>query len=169
MLKQSQTSLGETSITALTTMDDASPSVLHADRAHRDHPSRGSTGRHAHTGETLGVCQRRLMPRASATLLSREQGLDPQSLRLHAPGLCSGSPRAHHRARRFLPCCPPTDAHTRTIIFPCKAPGRSRAHGPRLTTRPHGVKAQGLAVPRRRQQEQVSLELMPTLLLSQVM
>src|SRR5882672_2166181 len=100
MLKKSQSSREETSITAMATMDAASPSLLRTDRAQRDHPTRGSTRSNAQAGEALWIGKRRLVQREAPTLLIRETCLNPQSCALQATSVLGCSPIRDQRAGR---------------------------------------------------------------------
>jgi hypothetical protein len=87
VLKESHAELEETSITAVTTMEDPYPSLFHAYRTQRDNPNIGSTRSNEQAREPLRIGKMRLMQMKASTFLVREQGFSPKSLGVQATRL----------------------------------------------------------------------------------
>jgi len=120
VVKQSQSELEQTAVTAITPMEHAHPAVLLTERTQIDAPDVGATGGQPHTRETCGVCQRRCRSMEAATFLVRAKSGTPQPLRLQATCLGCRRQIREHIQRSLLPCGPATaePARPRSLFRP---------------------------------------------------
>src|SRR2546426_5123834 len=84
----------------------------------------------------------RLVQMEATTLLLREKRLNPKSFAIQATGVLGCSHIRDQIDGLFLPLCPTTNAHNRTILFPGKQHLRSLNEASWLDTRPQGVSSQ---------------------------
>src|SRR6266850_7090133 len=126
VLKKSPSSLEETSITAMATMEEASPSRLRTYRAQRDHPNRGSTRRTEPARAPLRIGKMRGRPMKASTFLVRAKGCEPKARGVPATRLLGCSPSGDQIPGRFPSLGPTTDEPNRSIRCACKPPLRYR-------------------------------------------
>src|SRR5467141_1788702 len=104
----------------MATMDDAYPSLLRTYRAQIDKPNIGSTRSNEQTREALRIGKMRFVQMEATTLLIREKCLNPKSFAIQATSVLGCSHIRDQIDGRFLPLCPTTNEHNRTIRFPGK-------------------------------------------------
>src|SRR5207245_11092999 len=92
----------------------------------------------------------RFVQMEATTLLIREKRLNPKSFAIQATGVLGCSHIRDQIDGLFIPLCPTTNEHNRTLRHPGKQHLRYLNQGSWLDTRPQAVETKGLAAPPRR-------------------
>src|SRR3954451_19538137 len=111
----------------------------------------------------------RFLQMEPATFLVREKGFNPKAFGIQPTRLFSDTHIADQIQRVMIALRPTTDEHNRPIRGLCKVDIREGYQRARLDTRPQGIEAKGLALPRGRHMTPGATPIRPTRLCQRVL